>query len=900
MIPAVLAHYRIVRPIGAGGMGEVFLAEDKKLGRQVALKVLALAQAADPERRARFEREARAVAALNHPNIITIYSVEEQDGILFMTMELVEGKTLAEAIPPGGLSVQRFLELSIPLADAVGAAHQRGITHRDLKPANVMIGDEGRLKVLDFGLAKLQEESPVDGLSALRTRESFTGEGRIIGTVAHMSPEQAQGKPVDTRSDVFSLGILLFEMATGDKPFKGDTHVAVLSAILKDTPPQLSEMRQDLPREVGRILTRCLAKDPEERYQTAKDLRNDLRLLARELDSGAAWLDQSSSRISQASVPPRARRQWLWRALPLAVVAALVVTGGWWYARRSSATPTARSAFSTIAMRRLTNTGKARIAAISPDGRYVVHDDGSFDRPGLWIRQVSTASSVQITPPTAGQYDALAFSPDGEAVLYVFSTSNGPFPSLFRIPVLGGPPRKLVEDISTAPAFSPDGKRMAFVRSMAGGARALVLANADGTGQRPLASRAGSDTYEITRVAWSPDGAQIAAFAGEMPAQRARIVLVNVDTGREQEFSDARFDSGGALTWLGDGSALVFDAIEKYGGRWNWNSKLWSIAYPAGTLRRVTTDLANYASVAATAGGRTLVAVRDETRAGLWVAPAGDTARARPITDTGNGAEGATGLGLTPDGRIVYSAITQNSWDIWIANGDGSQAKQLTSDPGVENQPQVLPSGTGIVFTSRTSGADDVRVRTIDLDGSNAGAIETGGGIYRGYLQAIGKHVYFKVMEKGTMGAYRVPLAGGSREPLFADRSRLPPHFELRSVSPDERWALGSYVAPPAGGLAVVAIDGTAPIRTFAYTYTPGEGFGGTWAPDGRAFEDLVYRDGATNLWRFPVDGSPPRAVTAFASDQILNYRWSTDGKTLVMSRGTRSSDLVLITNDDR
>src|SRR4051812_36043179 len=252
MVPAVLAHYRIIRSIGAGGMGEVFLAEDAKLGRQVALKVLAPSVTGDAERRARFEREARAVAALNHPNIITIYSVEEQDGVLFMTMELIEGRTLAEVIPSRGLPIEQFLELAIPLADAVGAAHQRGITHRDLKPANVMVDGEGRLKVLDFGLAKLHDESPADGLSALMTNESFTGQGRIVGTVAYMSPEQGQGKAVDARSDVFSLGILLFEMATGDKPFKGDTPMSVLSAIIKDTPASVTDLRQDFPREVGR------------------------------------------------------------------------------------------------------------------------------------------------------------------------------------------------------------------------------------------------------------------------------------------------------------------------------------------------------------------------------------------------------------------------------------------------------------------------------------------------------------------------------------------------------------------------------------------------------------------------------------------------------------------------
>ena len=302
MPPATLGPYRIVGPLGSGGMGEVLLAEDPKLGRRVALKVLPQAMADDPERRGRFEREARAIAALNHPNIITIYSVDEQDGVPFLAMELVVGKTLTEVIPGQGMTLDQLLQVGIPLADAVGAAHQRGITHRDLKPANVMITDEGRVKVLDFGLAKLREESPLDGLTATMAAAPVTGTGRIVGTVAYMSPEQAQGKPVDARSDVFSLGILLFEMATGDKPFKGDTNMSVLSAIIKDTPSSVTELRQDLPRDVGRILRRCLAKDPDDRYQTAKDLRNDLRLLKEDVDSGVAMRAQPSSQISQAAV----------------------------------------------------------------------------------------------------------------------------------------------------------------------------------------------------------------------------------------------------------------------------------------------------------------------------------------------------------------------------------------------------------------------------------------------------------------------------------------------------------------------------------------------------------------------------------------------------------------------
>ena len=267
-------------------MGEVYRARDPKLNRLVALKVLPEHTAADPERRARFTREAQSLAALTHPHIVTIYSVEEADGVLFLTMELVEGKPLTELIVKGGLPLAQLLAVAIPLADALSAAHQKGITHRDLKPANVMVTADGRVKVLDFGLAKLIDPSPLELAASALPTEALTGEGRIVGTVAYMSPEQAEGKPVDPRSDIFSLGTLLYELATGDRPFTGDTSVSVVAAIMKDTPRAATEVNPALPRELGRIIRQCLAKDPTRRYQSAIDVRNDLEELKREHESG--------------------------------------------------------------------------------------------------------------------------------------------------------------------------------------------------------------------------------------------------------------------------------------------------------------------------------------------------------------------------------------------------------------------------------------------------------------------------------------------------------------------------------------------------------------------------------------------------------------------------------------
>jgi serine/threonine protein kinase len=286
MIGRVLNHYKILERIGRGGMGEVFLAEDTSLDRKVALKILPEELSANEERRERFEREAKAVAALNHPNIVTIHSVEQAEGVQFITMELVQGKRLSELLPKGGMALSKFLELAIPITEGVSAAHEQGITHRDLKPDNIMVTEKGQPKILDFGLAKLGLKTIASPGSELPT-EAMTGEGRIVGTVSHMSPEQAEGKSMDHRSDIFSLGVVFYEMLTGQRPFRGDSPTAVLSSILKDSPQSVTELNPEASRDLAKLCRRCLAKDPTRRYQSALDLRNDLEELKQDLDSGA-------------------------------------------------------------------------------------------------------------------------------------------------------------------------------------------------------------------------------------------------------------------------------------------------------------------------------------------------------------------------------------------------------------------------------------------------------------------------------------------------------------------------------------------------------------------------------------------------------------------------------------
>jgi eukaryotic-like serine/threonine-protein kinase len=701
MIGTQLGHYRIERLLGAGGMGEVYLADDTKLGRQVALKVLSPALAADPDRRERFEREARAAAALNHPNIVTIHSVEETDGVSFLTLELVDGQTLADVIPAEGLSLDRVLTLGIPLADAIGAAHQRGITHRDLKPANVMIAADGRVKVLDFGLAKVKEEAQL-ALEAGMPTAALTGEGRIVGTVAYMSPEQAEGKPVDQRSDVFSLGIILYEMATGKRPFAGDTHISTLSAIIKDTPAPISDVRPGLPRELSKIIGRCLAKDVEDRYQSAKDLRNDLRALKNDLTSGEIQPVTSGSGVQAAAPAAPVRRPVALIAAAVVAVIALAAAAGFWLSGpRAPVEPVSRP-FDAINLTRLTTTGTAGLAAMSLDGRYVAHVSFREGRQSLWLRQIATTSNVEVVPPAEVRYVGLTFSPDGNHIYYATYARGSNLGNLYQVPVLGGGARLILEDVDTSVTFSPDGRRLAFIRGYPDdGQSAVIVANADGTGERKLIVRTRPLEYPLEGIAWSPDGRAIAASGANADELRGQVVIVDVERATETLLPTPEWRAVSRLAWLRDGSGLLVNAQESAGESSN---QIFLLEYPSGSARRLTNDLTSYSGLGVSPDGLSFVAIRNERRSAIWTMPLGQPAKAVQVTAEASADEGSWGVAWTPDGRIVYSTEASGNPDIWIMQGDGARRVQLTTSQGLDIAPRVTGDGRFIVFVSDRDG----------------------------------------------------------------------------------------------------------------------------------------------------------------------------------------------------
>jgi serine/threonine protein kinase len=903
VIPPTLLHYRVIQPLGSGGMGAVFLAEDTKLGRRVALKVLPPGRANDPESRQRFEREARAVAALNHPNIVTIHAVEQADDVTFLAMELIEGQTLSTHIRAGGLPARDILRIAIPIADAMAVAHQRGITHRDLKPGNIMVGADGRVKVLDFGLAKLTGAAPFDDVTRTRGEaNSLTGEGRLVGTVSYMSPEQVEGKPTDGRSDIFSLGVVIYEMASGVRPFTGDSTVAVLSAILRDAPPPVNEINQSLPGELARIVRRALAKDPDQRYQTAKDLRNDLVALKEDLDSGAL----QTFALNEVH-PKRARRRLPAVAIGMVVIGMLAVAIGLSFTGASRwFSSDEQLPFERIELARLTSSGNVSRSALSGDGRYLVYVVNEGGSESLWLRHLATSSNVQIVEPGGLRIFHVGFTPDGNFVFYVGSPPAETFATAFQVPVLGGPPRRIIHDVDSSLAYSPDGTRFAFMRGhTARGEDTIVVANSDGTGERELAGRKRPLSYRQGVIAWSADGRAIVAVRRVDAQPRVKVALVDVQTAAETLIGDSWTDIN-AIARLPDGQGIVIAARETPTSA----AQVWHLSLSAPTTRRITRDLNDYSQLALSADGRTLVATQTETAGHLWVLPLANPNDARQITTGPNRNDGTRGVAWTPDGRIVYAADAgSGNRDIWIVDDTGQNARRLTDDPADDLGPVVTPNGRSILFVSpRPAGS----IWQMDLDGANQRPVVTVQAADWPLVTKDGRWIYYTLFGEARRSVWRMPLAGGPAERMTARWPALGISDEdlfyhasmvLFDLTPDGTHGLGFYSDPDRRGYRVGLFPLTpgSPTRFDIHTAT-----GTVSTLDGRELIHWETRAGQARLLRTPFTGGPatvianlpPGTVTGAGVRGGRRIALSPDGKHLAMSIGKMTSDVVRITEE--
>jgi eukaryotic-like serine/threonine-protein kinase len=862
-----LGDYEVKSLLGSGGMGEVYRARDSRLGRDVAIKVLPALLSADSERLRRFEQEARAAAALNHPNILAVFQMGTYEGAPYLVSELLEGETLRESIRRSRLPVRKAIDYGVQIARGLAAAHEKRIVHRDLKPENLFVTKDGRVKILDFGLAKLTQPQSSSEHSAVTLTEG-TEAGTVMGTVGYMSPEQVRGQTADHRADIFAFGAILYEMLAGKRAFQKPTSPETMAAILNEDPPGISQVASNLPPALQRVVHRCLEKNPEQRFQSASDL-------AFALDA----LSETSSSAGNAISPP-GRKANLWLGVGALVVVIAGITSGLYY---WLAPPVP---FQKTKITQLTTIGKADWPAISPDGRYVayvVHESGQQQgKDSLWVRQVGTGSDVQIARPADEKYSKLAFSRDGDFLYFIESDpKDTALGLLYKIPVLGGTAKKLIADVESKVTFSPDGKQLAFVRnSTERDESALIVANEDGSGERQLAVRKRPKFFRY--AAWSPNGKNIAAAAMnfESGTYRGSPVEIPVQGGTERPLTQKQWAWIGNLEWTSDGRGLIVITQDP-----SWGPiQVSYVSYSNGEVHSITNDLNHYGTLSLTADSSVLATAPMEISSDVWVASLAEADNAKPITSGGYTTEAT----WSPDGKIVCTKLTVRDTNVWVMDSEGSTARQLTANSdGVNHGSRVSPNGRYVVFASLPT-SNISHIWRIDIDGDNAKQL-TNGPLDSSESPDISPDGKWVVYSKSgaEKGIWRVSIEGGDPVRLNDTPADSP------AVSPDGRWIAYSYQDKNARSnrrVAIMAFEGVAPTRRLDI---PAELL--RWSADGRSLLYTKKEGGVYNIWSQPIAGGTQRQITHFNSEMINSFDLSKDGKRLVMSRGTVKQDVVLI-----
>jgi len=920
---ATLSHYRIISKIGAGGMGQVYRAQDTELDRPVALKFLYPELAAHQNRLNRFILEAKAASALNHPNILTVYEIGRAEGLTFIATEFVEGVTLRHYLRRETKLIE-ILDIAIQIASALVAAHAAGIVHRDIKPDNIMVRKDGIVKLLDFGLAKLTERGELSsGPEETTVALANTEPGTMLGTVTYMSPEQAAGREVDARSDIWSLGVVLYEMVARRAPFDGASKSHIIVAITDHEPQPVTQLVPDVPEPLEYIIAEALTKDREERCQTSKEMLGKLRRLKQRLESGASISDfsrslgphssiatptSSFSRVSKETTlrePARTRAgaasntqtisSQIRRSKKLSIAAlvlGLFVVSAIGFGVYKLFSPSKE--IGPAKLTALTTGGKINgedingQVSISPDGKYVVcAANDSKQQASLWIRQISTSSLVRIIPPENGGYLGTTFSPDGEMIYYIAGLEKNKFvPTLYRIPVLGGTPAKILDRVYSPVGFSRDGTQFAFVRRNQND-MSLMVANTDGSGEpRTIAVAKQPNGFSTSGPSWSPDGKLIAAgmFNGTGPGY-STVVKVPIEGGNPVAMGSEKWASVGRVLWLADGSGLIITAQPEFS---SIGTQVWLLPYPNGPARRITNDLNGYGenSVGLTADSGTIATIQQVNVSGIWItAPNEDESRARQILKTNLPAT----VAWTPEGKVVYASRTGENWDIWMSNADGSDAKQLTTDAFIDHEPTVSADGRYVVFQSNRSGGRNIW--RVDVDGNNLKQLTDGNYVDANPVcSADGSSVIFVSQRSGTPAIWKVGIDGGAPVQLTNRPSQLP------SLSPDGKLIAYFYADEQANNqpkLLIMPFEGGEPVKTINLPQSV-QPLAFAWLPDGRSVAYIDNSPGIFNIWSMPLDGAAPKQLTNFKSDFVNSFSISRDGK-IAAYRVSATRDIVLI-----
>ena len=940
----VVKHYQVIGPIGEGGMGEVYLAKDTILGRRVALKVLPEYVGRDPDRLRRFKQEARSASTLNHPNVCVIHEIgETEDGRPFIAMEHIEGVTLRQRMNEREMKLGEALDIAGQVADALTAAHEARIVHRDIKPENIMIRRDGYVKVFDFGLAKLTEQRHHSESATMSTLLVNSSPGTVMGTAAYMSPEQARGVPVDERTDIWSLGVVLYEMVSGHPPFTGQTPTDVVVAIVERDPPSLSQYLPGTPAELERIVRKALRKDTEQRYQIVKEMAIDLRSMRKDLETDSQLFRSLAPSLIPATAtvlgapagattgadrapdtdPMQALRVTTVadRSSPgvgspvrfgvAALIVALLAAGGLVIYKLSRIQPP-RSRFQRIKVTKLTTDGNARFASISPDGKYVAYIKSESGRQSLWLRQVGSAGNLEVIPAREGNYLGVAFSPDGGSIYYGYtnSTANDSV-EIFKVPVLGtGAPPVKVNPEEGPSSRSHDGKHIAFLRhSRANQTDTLLVANADGSNEQTVATRKWPERFTwdwATAPAWTSDDQSLAlpiVNSDESFDQSSRdfgkvsgffvtiFELSLVDrTQKIIQLSPQRFEQPNQVSILSDSSAIILSARAQ-GASFE---QIWYLGRD-GTARSLTNDLSDYRNVMLTADSNSLVATQTQTLTNIWIAPKGDSAHAAQVT---SGYGRYFDLNWAPNGMVVYASDASGSADIYEIAANGGNVRQLTSNIKRNYAPQVSPDDRFIVFHSNRSGM--FQIWRIDRDGSNPVQLTFGNSeSHWPQFSGDGKFVIYQHFEPGvTSTLWRIPIEGGTPAKVtegFAVRPAVSRDgkwlgFWYNDGQPNSRWKLGLFSLE--SGTLVKTFEVAPTVKVDWDTFL-------RWNGDSRSLTYVSNNAGVENVWGQPIDGGPAKQLTNFPDNRIFALDWSREGD-LVTSRGVVTSDVVLITDADQ
>jgi eukaryotic-like serine/threonine-protein kinase len=906
MINETIAHYRILRQLGKGGMGIVYEAEDSKLTRRVALKFLPEDTHRDPQTLERFLREARAASALNHPGICTIHAIEEHDGRTFIAMELLEGQTLDKVILLGSLPILRIIDIGIQLADALDAAHKKGIIHRDIKPANIFVTDRSTVKILDFGLAKLLPEHHANfgAQTTIGDTETLllTSPGTAVGTISYMSPEQARGEELDPRSDLFSLGGVLYQLTTGKLPFPGGTSAVVFDNILHNAPLAPVTLNPGAPAELERILNKSLEKDRDVRYQVAAEMRADLKRLQRELDSGKTTpVSSSSNRIAaqlsapavQSAEPARlassssvliaaASKNKFGAGLALGAALLVLVAAGlgiYSLLPHKKVQPVEQ-----MSIENLTNSSHVSLARISPDGKYLLHVVDENGLQSLWLRHIPTGSNTQVVTPAATRYSGLTFSPDGNYIYFVRrEDSEQAIASLYDAPMLGGTPRLLIKDVDSPIAFSPDGQRFAYLHQHGDSTITdLKIASKDGTFERELFHHKEVLTDSLT-LSWSPDGKTIVIpIVQPTPNDLGGFLAVDVADGSTKQTAIAKDRLYYEPTWLPDMSGLLVSTSTAETGF--LRRQIGTVSIPDGAFHLLTTDTNDYYHPSLAADGKSIAANQSQTKVQLEIAPVGSLDSFNPLKLSSNLAFWS--WDWTPDAQILLA----QGPDIRMVNPSGGNRVVFSDWKFPMDQVSSCGEGRYVVFrTIGRSGGAEANLWRVDSNGTNLMRLTSGVNERVPGCSNDSKWVYFiDGAEKHFLK--RIPLDGGSIETIIKAPA------EPYAISPDGK-AVATFEEREADHTSMLVLysveDGKKSSFEFDQRGLPSLDF----MPSGKAILYAVRNKGVDNLWTQPLDASARRQLTHFTSEKIGGYAFSKDGARLGVSRGHADSDAVLLRN---